>query len=398
MKPETKQTTYTQSNTATLPTLDPTKQDVAKPFEPSNKTGSEAAAYLVPETGESPPMSADAVRNSAQAGGSDDSAVVVASDPTAEAAKKAAAKAEEEANEPSAFDKVVGHVKESGSKLKKDFVGDDTSAIYSNSKDLVGYDDGKVNVKYDKIADRIDSAFGTPGASRTLTGTTKDNILGAVEIYGGKALGVNLEDAVALLDPDQYTDATSITSLISRVTESGGVLDVLDLGAQSALIHGLAETLMKWKVPYLIDKLIDMIQEKKDKEKMYEEMCIRAASMGDVDLVEHYGDKIEGKRRRAIWEQVVRSLLSRFYVRRDDTRSHTTLGSKLLRVLAMFNSEWDKDPYDGNITSLYYYSIVSIEAEIALRHTDRRIHAAAGRVVREESPWTTITRNFEDLN
>ena len=396
MKPQTKTTTYTQSNDSVLPTLDPTQQDVAKPFEPTNKSGSEAAEYLSPDSGQAAPMSADEVRSAANASKDVDGRVTVEPDPGLLSKISDTIKSVQEDNEPDAFVDAEG--KKRKPTLSEEFLTTDPNAVYRNVKEYTDFQDGKPNPKFNKIANRLDEAFGTPGASQSLTGSTKDKLIKAVEIYGGNGLGMNLNDTSRLLDSSNYSDAKSITNLISRVTEDGEILDCIDLGGQLAMIHGLSEQLIRWGVPEYIDMLIEKLNDDKEKEKAYEELCIRAAAQGDLDSVEYFAGKMDSGRRFAIWERVVSKLIARFYIRRDETRSHKQLGEKLVSVLSSFNSNWDRDATNQSITNLYYYTIASIESEMVIRQTSRRIHAIAGRHIRIEHPWTTITRNFSDLN
>ena len=396
MKPQTKTTTYTQSNDSVLPTLDPTQQDVAKPFEPTNKSGSEAAEYLSPDSGQAAPMSADEVRSASNASKDVDGRVTVDPDPGLLSKISDTIKSVKEDNEPDPFTTAEGKKKKPT--LAEEFLTTNPKAVYRNAKEYSDFKDGKPNPKFNKIANRLDEAFGTPGASQSLTGSTKDKLIKAVEVYGGNGLSMNLNDTSRLLDSSNYSDATSITNLISRVSEDGEILDCIDLGGQVAMIHGLSEQLIRWGVPGYIDKLIEKLKDKKEQEKAYEEVCIRAAIQGDLDAVEYFAGKMDANRRFAIWERVVSKLIARFYIRRDDTRSHKQLGEKLVAVLASFNSKWDKDPHDQSTTNLYYYTIASIESETVIRHTTRRVHAIAGRHIRLEHPWTTVTRNFSDLN
>lgn len=400
MRPQTKATTYTQTNKAVLPTLDPTQQSVAKPFEPQSKSGEEAASYLLPSNGETPPMSADAVRNSSMSGEAEFDAVnkAINGDPAAAAAKKAAEKAASEASEPSAFDKAIGFAKTTGTEMGKKLAGDNPQAIFRNIDSVIETSGEGVGLDFDSVKNRIESAFGTPGASGQLSGAMKDNIVRAAEAVGGKDIGILTGGALAFVGSDQYKDVKSITNLIERVTEKGGALDILDFGAQAALINGIANKLISWGVPGMIDRVIDIIEDVRFKNSMYEELCLRAAVQGDVDVVKHYADKMGSSRRTVIAKDVVHNLVARFRIKRDDTRSEKSLGELLLSVLALFNPKWDKDPYDHNITCLYHYSIASRDAEKVFRLTDRRVHAIAGRSVRLERPWVTIKRNFKDLN
>lgn len=400
MRPETKATTYTQTNKAVLPTLDPTQQSVAKPFEPSSKKGVEAASYLMPSTGAIPPMNADAVRSSALNGESEFDAVnkAINGNPAAEAAKKAAEKAAAAEAEPSAFDKALGIAKTAGTEVGKKLAGDNPKAIFRSIDSVVETSGEGVGLNFDAVKSRVESAFGTPGASGELSGQLKDSIVRAAEVVGGKDIGIVTGGALAFVGSSQYKDVKSITNLIERVTKKGGALDVLDFGAQAALINGIANKLISWGVPEMIDRVIEMVEDVRFKNSMYEELCIRAAVQGDVDIVAHYANKMGSSRRKVIANDVVHNLVARFRIKREETRSDKNMGDYLLEILALFNPEWDKDPYDHNITCLYHYSIASRDAEKVFRLTDRRIHAIAGRSVRLERPLTTIKRNFKELN
>lgn len=400
MRPATKATTYTQSNEATLPTLDPVQQDVAKPFEPKSKSGVAAADYLLPSSGETPPMGAEAVRSSSLSGEAEFDAVnkAINGDPTAEAAKKAAAKAAAAENEPSAFDKALGLAKDEGTAFSKRLAGDNPKAIFRSIDSVTETSGDGVGLNFDAVKGRVESAFGVPGAAGELSGSMKDSIVRAAETVGGKDIGVLTGGALAFVGSNQYKDVKSISGLIDRVTQKGGALDVLDFGAQAALINGIANKLIGWGVPEMIDRVVEVVDDVRFKNSMYEELCLRAAVQGDVDVVKHYADKMGSSRRRVIAKEAVHNLVARFRIKRDDTRSKNELGVLLLEVLALFNPKWDKDPYDHNITCLYHYSIASRDAEQVFRLTDRRTHAIAGRSVRLERPWTTIKRNFKELN
>ena len=397
--PTIKATAYTQGSKDKLPLLDPVKQEVASPFKAPNAENKEVAGYLAPATGKPPAEDAATIRRRSGQQQFDDVNIAINGVPDSKAvqAKKIADAEAAAAAQPSAFDKVWEASKVTSKDMAKKIAGDNPKAIFRSIKDVTTVSGEGVGLDFDKVKSRVERAFGAGGSTNGLSGTMKDSIVNAAEIVGGKDVGIIVGDALLFVDGRQYEDVSSVMDLVERVTQPGGALDVLDFAGQAALINGIANKLIDWGVPDIIDDILDTIKDIRFKNSMYEELCIRAAAQGSLEITNHYGELMGSSRRHAIADDVIKNIMMRFILPKKDTRSLSWWGAELLRVINTFKTNWDIDPYDHNITCLYYYSVAGDDTTNVLRHTDKRIHAIAGLSVNYEPPERTILRSFPQL-
>lgn len=361
--PNRKLTTYTQGTSEVLPTLDPVKQDVAKPFVSTDKLGNVAADYL---------------------GG--------------DAASDFANKLMGGTNISSAIGDVKDKASSISSRVSQSFLsGGGITELSANIVDLVDVGTDGVGLDFDSIKTRLEDSLGVRGAMASITGSLKDDLVRIAGNLGGESIGLLTSEGMKLIEGGDIKDMKSVMDLIGRITNVGGIMDMFDFSAQACVINALANKLIGWGVPDLIDKVLDVIDNNDRKEVMYEELAIRAAALGSVESLKHYTDKISSGRQKAISDVVIHNIVSQFKRVADSPLSDKEYGNELLSICKQYDRLWDRDRYDENVVCLAIYSIASKDAQRCLAHTDARPHIIAGKYVSRQRVSTIIRESFPHL-
>lgn len=380
-KPAVKPTMYTHGPKEELPQLDPINTEVAKPHKPENKKGTDAAEYAAPETPSYFDMAMDAVSDQV------DDLMDMGTDEL--------------------MDTGVGFLPAGAQDIiemgeEGNYLGVATKSLgvndFKSMKKFITSDDEGVGLDFESVRKRVESAFGISGGTGDLSGGIQDGVVRYLEDFSGISdIGVMVDGATMLLDPDNLKDAASITKLVEKISGASGVMNFLDIGAQAAMLNNIVDIAIDWGIPSFVDGIIDAWKDHKRQNAMYEELCIRAANKGSLESVAHFGKKMGGGRRRPIADQVIPLLIKRFKKQRGGDKSDAQYGNELIACFNSFKPNWERDSKSPSLTSLYLFSIASPAANKCLRFSAMRIHAQAGSHLRRVAADTCIRRAFPDL-
>lgn len=265
--------------------------------------------------------------------------------------------------------------------------------------DSIGSDSDGATFDFSESKKRVEKAFGANGSTTGLSSKQKRDIGNAIE-----TISSNRDSKLLFNDVEKVikggTDnlsATSIVDTINTIAGRGEVFKMLDLDAQAGFIRSISDTLIEWKIPELIDTLLDSLDDAKLKNEMLEENAIRASRKGDLDQTKHFCEKMGQGRSYQIHRDLIMNLMKSYKIDDDETRSFQSLGTTMLNFYRWLNPLWDKDPYDTDLTCLEFYTFANNNAEAVLRFTDVAQNAALGTKVKIEKPLQTAGRLFPKM-
>ena len=271
--------------------------------------------------------------------------------------------------------------------------------IVPTVSDSIGSDSDGATFDFSVAKKRVEKAFGANGSTTGLSGKQKRDIGNAIEALSGnkdsKLLFNDIEKTIK--GGTDNLSATSIVDTINTMAGRGEVFKMLDLEAQAGFIRGISDTLIEWKIPELLDSLLDALSDAKLKNEMLEENAIRASRKGDLDQTKYFCSKMGQGRSHQIHRDLITNLMKSYKLDEEDTRSYKTLGTTMLDFYIWLNPLWDKDPYDPDLTCLEFYTYANNNAEAVLRFTDVAQNAALGTKVKIEKPLQTAGRLFPKM-
>lgn len=245
--------------------------------------------------------------------------------------------------------------------------------------------------KFNSIRRQLEKSFDLPNIDRFLSDIEKSELVQAVQNFDGLDKVKVIYNDVERYVSDQI-DAVNVAPMLEMVNSvigktSNALVSFVDEVGQSALVQGLTASLLAWRVPELIELLVDSMEDDDAKGDIWQENAIRSANMGDLEQAERYIERLGPTRSRTVETELIRGLLSSYRRPQTETRSIKTMGQILLAYCARVNPNWDVLP--NGITTIEPYLGISEDAYTALTYTDRWSVAAAAREVRVTS--------FDDL-
>lgn len=296
--------------------------------------------------------------------------------------------AADEEEEESIFSKLFNVGKKAGTDAFKSETGQDANELFndkdhSNEKELLqSAVEGKISI--DDLNDKSKENL-----LKTRTGDKDtDNVL--ISLGHG-------EDIYKKIEKSDPLDAKKTMKLADSLAGNEELIEGLDLQREYEVYKSFSDTLKKYKIPQLIDKVIDKIKDIKLKESLWDENAIDAARDGDIDSVKYWVDKMGPRRYVPIADTLIRELLRSFRLSRTDIPTYREAGSKMLGLFTLLNSNWDRNPNNPSITHMDYYTYSSHDSVKALLTTDRAKYAVFGRALRIETVTTTASRAFPKI-
>ena len=243
-----------------------------------------------------------------------------------------------------------------------------------------------VTADFVNVQSRLEQAFDIPNLARMVDGLDKDALVQAVKDLDPTKQVKLVRDGVEQFIDDTI-DVANVGPLVELVNSAiGKTTDMLfsyvDLGGQSALVKGLTASLLAWKVPELVESLIDSISDDDARNDLWQENAVRAANHGDLTQTNRFLDRLPASRTRQVEIELIRGMLSSYRRPVDDTRPLKVVGEELLAFCQRINPQWDTHP--SGLAELAPYIGASPDAYAALSHTDRWSLAAAGQQVKVE--------------
>lgn len=241
----------------------------------------------------------------------------------------------------------------------------------------------KSSAAFSEIKGRLENAFDIPAIDRLVSDVEKSELVQSLKEFDGlekvKLLAGDIETFV-----DETIAAVDVKPMIDMVNNViGKTSDVLfsfvDVVGQSALVKGLTASLMAWRVPELIEALIDSIEDDEAKAELWQENAVHSAKRGDLVQADRYVQKLAPSRSRLVETELIRGMLANYRREAEETRSLKDAGEALIAFCNRINPQWDR--HDDNTVDLRPYLGISEDAAKALSFTDRRLPANAARQV-----------------
>lgn len=321
---------------AVLPSLDPLKREVEKPFAAANETATGVLGYLKPSKissllGEGFSTLATMRDKGLAAIGTDYASVK--------------SRVEQTMNVAGQLAKLPGEVQQEISGYVQDFnsaqyqvqaVIDDTKRTFDSYKDLDNY------LAIDSFIDSFKSSLG-------------------------------------LSDDGGYTSTFS----------------ALDIGTTSAVVYGLSSSLATYNMPEKVVPLVDAMQDPVAQQQLYRELAVQSSALGSLTSVEFYVSKLTDSDKVLIAAEVIVNLLMNLQM--ETNPPYKTYGTRLLALFLTLDSRWDKSAVVGQTdeTELYPYTFCNTNAIQALLTTEKRPYVCAAGYLSYDRADTLVNKFFD---
>lgn len=206
------------------------------------------------------------------------------------------------------------------------------------------------------------SSFGGLGGiqdgARNVSGLNIKSLAGIKTIY---------DNTTMLLETDDYRTATGVTEILNAIIPAGNPLyKALDIESQMAVVDMVIKKALELGIPQAIDKIIDHIEDEKQRDEMILRNLRSAILYSDLETVDWAIDQVGAAGVFARVPDAI-TLIITFYRFKPETRTnqYTSLLNQLINLLVRLDANWDKFNRDGTlIRNLEPFSYMSEDAKV----------------------------------
>lgn len=257
---------------------------------------------------------------------------------------------------------------------------------------------------------RLEGVLSGSRASLTqISDTLQDSMLQTLGVDNRNTQQVKavINNTATKIQSGSVTDARGVADILDDVTNTQGLVTVLDVEAQASVFSGMLQEVNRWGVPDTIDQVMDSIDDPDVKREVVRRSAHTVRQSTDIDTLERYVDQ---------GPMVVNTLLSEVPDMAQQTLSQyqfpseTTPGdyatrlTQLVKVMDAFQSNWWQRDFAGqSATNLAVINTASDDALTLLRSdtTYRDAALIAGQypkaqvkeVLRDFYPNSAVTLN-----
>lgn len=216
------------------------------------------------------------------------------------------------------------------------------------------------------------SAMGTdlPNLLGKLGGSLKDRVAETAGTLLGddakRAVEVLYNDAGMLIEASNVKDARDLLDFIGGVTNAD-LIRFVDIEAESAILAAVAQELMAYNAPDILDDLIETSSSERVKLNVYSYIGATAISGSDLPTVNKILDKIGLNKFLEFNPDAIDQILSSYTKGFDGVESYPQRRELLVSTLQRIDPHWNKVLRSGSyVTNLGRYSLASDHARIVL--------------------------------
>ena len=220
-----------------------------------------------------------------------------------------------------------------------------------NAVKLISFNDGKVGINKDVLADRIENATGYRfDASKTYQQQMKAD---ALKLFGEKTgLGnTGLLDADGNLHPlltGDEVSARDFAELVSGITGLDYLKQFPDLQAQMALIGSVLKEAIELGLPDAIDDLLKMVSDENARKQLLISNLERCAKAGDLASLDKIKGYIGAKDMYARCPKLVTYVMQGYmFPTSGDQPKYEKIYNHMVSLFGEVNPNWDRDVRDG---------------------------------------------------
>lgn len=186
---------------------------------------------------------------------------------------------------------------------------------------------------------------GSRAAVGQLSDALQDGMLATlgVDERNTQELKAVINNTATKIQAGSVTDARGVVSLLEDVTDTQGLINILDIEAQASVFSGILQEVNRWGVPDTIDQVMDNL----DDEDLQDEVVRRSATNirdnADIDTLERYVDRGERVVNTLLAEvpDMAQRTVSRYRFPRDTTpANYPDRLTQLVKVLTAFQDNW----------------------------------------------------------
>lgn len=226
---------------------------------------------------------------------------------------------------------------------------DDSGGLKEAIKTFKGGADG-VEIDQEKVSDRITGVLGGQkklgmdlGAD-FLSDLTND----LLNSKDDKGISIDIGETVTYLKNADFESAKGLTDVLNTLTDNEDVIKLTNNSTILGVFGKIIDVAIDLGIPSAIDRILDEIEDAKEKERLLITKLGRAIRASDIALINKIID-INGAARCLAEEPEAINNIIRFYrmdreVRRNQYASKLT---QLVAVLNRLNSKWDVYTRDG---------------------------------------------------
>lgn len=187
-----------------------------------------------------------------------------------------------------------------------------------------------------------------------------------------------------------------ISSFKSSSSDSGygGSYSVRDVGTTTALVYGLSSKLATYNLPQKITPMVESIADPAIQAQMYRELTVQSSALGSLTSVEFYVSKLTESDKALISAEVIVNLLMNLQT--ETNPPFKSYGTRLLSLFTALDSRWDKSDVVGQTDSieLYPYTFCNVNAIQSLLTTEKRPFVCAAGDLSYQRADTLVNRFF----
>jgi hypothetical protein len=229
------------------------------------------------------------------------------------------------------------------------------------------------NGNVDKV-DMLGRTLGMFGSSLpSLLGTLGGTLKNKLEAVAGdfisddakKFISVIYNNASTLIGVADVNNAESLLEFVSELTGNSELAQFVNLEAESALIAGLANELMSFGIPELVDEAIQQARDERVRANAWAYISTTAVNGSDLQMVSKIIDEIGLTKFLENNPDAINSILSGFFFGTNDTvDKYEAKFVELTNLLVKINVNWNKYLRNGEyIPSLGPYIAASADAK-----------------------------------
>lgn len=169
---------------------------------------------------------------------------------------------------------------------------------------------------------------------------------------------------------------------------------VMDVGTTSALVYGLSSKLATYDLPQKITPLVESIVDPVVQAQMYRELTVQASALGSLKSVEFYLTKLTESDKALISAEVIVNLLMNLQT--ETNPPFKDYGARLLSLFTALDSRWDKSDVVGQTDEieLYPYTFCNVNAIQSLLTTEKRPFVCAAGDLSYQRADTLVNQFF----
>jgi len=253
---------------------------------------------------------------------------------------------------------------------------DAVKGMYANKgsvRELASILQAAKNGNVDKVdmLGRTLGAFGSslPSLLGTLGGTLKNKLESVAGDYisddAKKFISVLYNNASTLISVADVNDAQSLLEFVSELTGNSELAQFVNLEAESALIAGLANELMSFGIPELVDEAIQQARDERVRANAWAYISTTAVNGSDLAMIDKIINEIGLTKFLENNPDAINSILAGFFFGTNDTvDKYPAKFTELTTLLTKINAHWSEYLRGGvYVANLGPYISASVDAK-----------------------------------